>query len=260
MQPRARKRVAYDTDTSASCEEKQSRRDKRYYYGWQDNVLAAVDGAWHIATLCHRLVCGVHVLDGTEENAQTEARDARCLHASELKQSIFSHHFQGDAHRAGSKRPGSQTVTIKPVSRRSTPLTFFRYFCLNDRNRADIRLFKRNKNSIAVGQWARPPALSLCFDKQATAPSDPSLHPCCRQHVQKREKPEQLRSSAPSTPAWLSMCAVSSKLLTQSAPSPLSSSDRNEALPSKRFNKRQLEKKRLSCEMCLASHRRRSAT
>ena len=41
--------------------------------------------------------CGVHVLDGTEthedmfeENAHTEARDARCLHASEHKQSIFS--------------------------------------------------------------------------------------------------------------------------------------------------------------------------
>ena len=60
---------------------------------------------WHNAPLCKLLVCGVHVLDGTEthedmfeENAQTEARDARCPHASELKQSIFSSHCQGDVH------------------------------------------------------------------------------------------------------------------------------------------------------------------
>ena len=66
---------------------------------------AAVDGAWHIAPLCQILVCGVRVLGGYEtlhdvfeENAHTEARDARCLHASELKQSIFSSHYQLDVH------------------------------------------------------------------------------------------------------------------------------------------------------------------
>ena len=32
----------------------------------QADVPAAVDGAWHIAPLCQMLVCGVHVLDGTE--------------------------------------------------------------------------------------------------------------------------------------------------------------------------------------------------
>ena len=89
--------MAYDTDASASC-------DRRCNYRWQDDVLAAVDWAWHIASLCHLLVCDVHLLDGTEthedvfkENAHTEARDARCLHASELKQ--------------WSKMPRSQTVT-----------------------------------------------------------------------------------------------------------------------------------------------------
>ena len=46
----------------------------------QDEVPAAVDGAWH-ALLCQILVCGVHVLDGYEtlhdvfkENANTEER------------------------------------------------------------------------------------------------------------------------------------------------------------------------------------------
>ena len=36
----------------------------------------------------------------------------------------------------------------------------------------------REKHTIAVGLWARPPVLLPCFDKQATAPSPPSLHPC----------------------------------------------------------------------------------
>ena len=58
--------MAYDTDTPASYQEKQSRCDKRCNYHWQDDVLAAMDWAWHIASLCHLLVCGVHVLDGTE--------------------------------------------------------------------------------------------------------------------------------------------------------------------------------------------------
>ena len=55
----------------------------------------------------------------------------------------------------------------------------------------------------------------------------------------KGNKDPQLRSSAQPTTACLD---VSSKLITQSALSPLSSSDRNEASPSERF-KRQLEKK-----------------
>ena len=98
-------RAASDTDASASRDAKQSRRDSRVNYRWQDDVLAAVHGAWHIAPLCQLLVCGVHGLDGTEthedmfeENAQTEARDACCLHASEIKQSTFPSHYQGDVH------------------------------------------------------------------------------------------------------------------------------------------------------------------
>ena len=127
-------RVAYDTDASASC-------DKRRNYWWQDDVLAAMDWAWHIASLCHLLVCGVHVLGGTEthedvKRKHTEARDARCLHASERSQ--------------WSKKPRSQTMTIKPASRRSTPITFHRDFCLDDRKRDDIKPFKRKNQSIAV--------------------------------------------------------------------------------------------------------------
>ena len=147
-------RAAYDTDTSASCEAKQSRCDRRCNYRWQDHVLAAVDWAWYIAPLCKLLLCGVHVLDGTEthedmfeENAHTEARDARCLHASELKQ--------------WSKRPGSQTVTKKTcLMMVSAAHVTSGFLCLDDRKRDDTKPFKRNKNSIAVGPWARPPVQS----------------------------------------------------------------------------------------------------
>ena len=64
------------------------------------------------------LVWGVRALDGYEtlhdvfeENAHTEARNARCPHVSELKQSILKSLPGRCAHRAGSKRPGSKTVT-----------------------------------------------------------------------------------------------------------------------------------------------------
>ena len=90
------KRAAHDTDASASCEEKQGRRDRRCNCRRQADVPAAVDGAQQIASLYQMLVCGVRVLGGyetlhdvSEENAHTEARDARCPHVSELKQSIF---------------------------------------------------------------------------------------------------------------------------------------------------------------------------
>ena len=81
------KRAAYDTDVSATCEGKQSRRDRRYNNRRQDDV------------------CGVRVHDGYEtlhdvfeENAHTEARDARCPHVGELKRSIFSRHYQREVH------------------------------------------------------------------------------------------------------------------------------------------------------------------
>ena len=95
---------AYETDTSASCQGKtESMRQASITTGGKTTYSLQWTGAWHIAPLCQHLVCGVHVLDGTEthedmseENAHTEARDARCLDASELKQSIFSSHYKGD--------------------------------------------------------------------------------------------------------------------------------------------------------------------
>ena len=56
-------RAPYETDGSASCEEKQGRRDRRSYHRRQDDVPAAVDWAWPIAPLCQLLVCAVHVLE-----------------------------------------------------------------------------------------------------------------------------------------------------------------------------------------------------
>ena len=92
-------------------------------------------------------------LDGTEthedmfeENEQTEARDARGPHASELKQSIFSSHYQGRcAHRAGSKMPGPQIVRKKPVSRRQ--------------EESRLQTVQKKKKNIAVRPWVRPPVL-----------------------------------------------------------------------------------------------------
>ena len=147
--------------------------------------------------LCQILVCGVRVLGGYEtlhdvfeENAHTEARDARCLHASELKQSIFLKSLLGRcAHRAGTKKPGSQTVTSFssskniPVSRRSTPLMFLRDFCVSTvgrERRHQATQKKKNQQHCREGRGHVHPCCCLCFDKQATAPPPPSLHPCCR--------------------------------------------------------------------------------
>ena len=192
----------------------------------------------------------------SKKNAHTEARDVRCPHVNELKQSIFKS-LPGRMCTPGgvneARVPDSDVVPFPqniPVSRRSTPLPFLRDFCVST-------------TALPWGRWHVHQCCCLRIGKQATAPSPPSLHSCCRQHVQKLQKPQlliseetknaQLRSSAQSTPAWLSICAVSSKLLTQSAPSPLSSSDRHDASPSERFKKRQLEKKTVlrdvSCEM-----------
>ena len=38
---------------------------------------AAVDASWHIASLCQMLVCGVHVLDGTETHDTGWVEEAR---------------------------------------------------------------------------------------------------------------------------------------------------------------------------------------
>ena len=61
----------------------EQRNNRNPLYWRQADVPAAADGAWHTAPLCQMLVCGVHVLDGTEthdvfkETVHTEARNAR---------------------------------------------------------------------------------------------------------------------------------------------------------------------------------------
>ena len=79
-----------------------------------------------------------------------------------------------------------------PVSRRSTsryvPSGFL---CLDNRKRETTSSHSKEiKNSIAVG----PRTGCLCFDKQATAPSPPSPHPCCHQHGKNR------KATAPGAP------------------------------------------------------------
>ena len=218
--PARNARHTYDTERQAPARKKQTRRDRRYNYRRQD------DGAWHIAPLCQILVCGIHVPDGYEvlhdvfkENANKEARNARCPHVHR---------------RATWWCRLRHTGYLGSITQFST------------RNLEDAHSLVDRKNRHETVQ----------NHTKDTRGGRGHVHPCCRQDVQKlqkaqllnfkRNKNAQLRSSAPSTPAWLSICAVSPKLLAQ--PSPLLSSDRSEALPSERLKKRQLEKKNLSCE------------
>ena len=82
---------------------------------------------------------------------------------SRLRQSIFNSLPGRCAHRGGSQRPKSQTVTWffsrnnNPVSRRSTPLTLLWDFVSQP---WEERRHKRKNHSIAVVLWARPPVLS----------------------------------------------------------------------------------------------------
>ena len=114
------------------------------------------------------LVCGVHVLDGYEtrhdvfeEDAHTEARDARCPHVSELKQPIFKSLPGRCAHQAGSKRPGSQTVTSFFSRENIDGLRRSRSFGISVSRRQEERRHQgvqnKKNHSIAVEQWARPP-------------------------------------------------------------------------------------------------------
>ena len=151
-------RTAYDTRASATCEGKYSRRDKRYNSRRQDDVPAAVDGAWHTASPCQMLVCGVHVLDGYEtlhdefeENAHTEARYTRCKVPD------------GDVVLLQQKHPCPTTVYAAHVP------SGFLY--LDDRKGDDIKLSPpKTKHSIAVGLWARPTVLLTALS-QASHPS-----------------------------------------------------------------------------------------
>ena len=72
------------------------------------------------------------------------------------------------SHRAGSKRPGSQTVTKKPVSRRSTPLTFHRDFCVSTIGSQTTSNYSKEKNP----QHCRG---AVCTSDRAVArPQEPS--------------------------------------------------------------------------------------
>ena len=161
------KRAACDTDASASCEEKQGRRDRRKNYRRQAGVPAAVDGAWHIASLCQMLVCGLHVLDGYEtlhdvfeENAHTEARDARCP-----DQTVNFQLFTRDMRTAGwvkeTRVPDSDIVLFQ--QKRPCLTTVFAahdpsgFLCLDDRKRASST---PPMLSPARSKVARPPVLS----------------------------------------------------------------------------------------------------
>ena len=113
--------------------------EQRAAHDTDASILAAVDEPWHIALLCQLLVCGVHVLDGTEthedkfeENAQTEAGDARCLHASEL----------GQWSKKARIPVRDEKTCLRTVSAAHVNSAFL---CLDDRKRDDIKLSKRKK-------------------------------------------------------------------------------------------------------------------
>ena len=188
------KRAAHDTDASASCEEKQGRRDRRGNCRRQADVPAAVDGAQHIASLYQMLVCGVHVLGGyetlhdvSEENAHTEARDARCPHVSELKQSIYqvmttemcTPGWAKDARVPDSEaRVSDSDVVLFPQKHPCLPTVCAAhvpsgFLCVDDRKRDDNKLFKRKNPQHcrgAVGTSTRAVACALASKPQTHPP------------------------------------------------------------------------------------------
>ena len=124
---------------------------------------------------------------------------------SRLKQSIFNSSPARCAHPAGSKRPGSQTVTLffscknKPVSRRSTPPTFLWDFCVSTTGRETASSYPKNKKNIAVGLWARP-STTICSRVRRLCPSGaPPPTRTTPRHL-KRGSPSRRDTLSTSTP------------------------------------------------------------
>ena len=118
-----------------------------------------------------------------------------------------------------------------PVSRRF-PFTDLGLLHLMERKNRHETVQKHTEGTRgAVGTSTRAVAGALTSKPQPLLLLRGHILPCCRQHAQKLQKPQLLISKETKmhgfaqvhhlTPAWLSICAVLSKLLTQSAPSPL---------------------------------------
>ena len=74
-----------------------------------------------------------------------------------------------------------------------TPLTFQCHFCVSMTGREPTSDCSEEQNTALSWDCGHVhPSCFLCFDKQATVPSPPSLHPCCRLHSQKSQKPQLL--------------------------------------------------------------------
>ena len=114
------------------------------------------------------LVCGVHVLDGYET-----CRDVFEENAHTGAQSIFKSKPGRCAHRAGSKRPGSQTVTSF-FSRGNIPvssLTFLLDFCVSTTGRETTSTCSKQKKKTqhccgTVGTSTRAIACALASKPQ----------------------------------------------------------------------------------------------
>ena len=221
--------------------------DRRYSYRRQADVSAVVDGAWHIALLCPILVCGVHVLDGYETlhvvfKEQTQRHGTLVVHTC-IIEPHNRHTGAGsetwkinEMDRAG---PGSASQTVTFVfSRENQPVS-----------RRSIKLFRRTKDTeVSWGSGQVQPCCCLRFSKKATAPSfvDTSTRAVASTFKNsKTTAPQKKRKTHSFVQVHHRHLHGSASAMspTQSAPSPLSSSDRNEASPSGRFKKRQLEKR-----------------
>ena len=115
----------------------------------------------HVPTSGVRRPCSRWVRDShddvSEENAHTEARDARCLHASEHKQSNFLNSLPGRcAHWAGSKRPripDSDVVLFQQLTTVYAAHVPSGFLCLDDRKRDDIKLSSLPKEKNTALPW-----------------------------------------------------------------------------------------------------------
>ena len=117
----------------------------------------------------------------SKKNAHTEARDARCPHESELKQSVFNSQPRkmrtpGWVKRDQGPRQRRHSRTNNPVSQRSTPLTFLRRdFCvstISGETRSSCSNRKKTQHCRgAVSTSTRAVACALASKPRTTSPS-----------------------------------------------------------------------------------------
>ena len=135
-----------------------------------ENKVDATDGKT-AASACsmgtrHSMTCS--------KKTHTQRHGTLVVHTQVSASSQFSQVITGRcAHRAGSKRPGSRTVTRFFSSKNTVYAARVpsRFVCLDDRKGDDIKLFKKKNTAMPWGGGHVQPCCCLRIRKPVTAPS-----------------------------------------------------------------------------------------